>query len=252
MKFHARMKNFQTLHWFLWSLSTQGKGQWLWATCTAPTRRSSRPLSHHSSVGPAVLLNNLPILALKRYQYLCSKSLTKYTKRERLSIKHVWKRKKKNVPATRSKHCHDGLFLILAQIACLITDQAQITWLLTPMKKAQLTLLQRYKIWHLLSILRSGCEECSKWKMNWCWVSQMSVEAFFQSHSIISLRHLFLNHDVHQLLTPIKPHYIPKQRTHSMSTKTCLKRAHTLHKVNFRTHVEFPALSDWLQQPVRN
>lgn len=37
---------------------------------------------------------------------------------------------------------------------------------------------------------------------------------FFQSHSIISLRHLFLNHDVHQLLTPIKtPLLLSKEHT---------------------------------------
>lgn len=35
IKFLVSMKNFQTLHLFLWSVSTQGKGQWLWATtCT--------------------------------------------------------------------------------------------------------------------------------------------------------------------------------------------------------------------------
>lgn len=56
------------------------------------------------------------------------------------------RREEKIVPATRSKYCHDGLFLLLAPIACLITDQAQLIWLLTPMKKAQLTLLQCYKI----------------------------------------------------------------------------------------------------------
>lgn len=51
-------------------------------------------------------------------------------------------KEKKNTTglATRSKYYHDELFFILASIACLITDQAQLIWLLIPMKKARLTL----------------------------------------------------------------------------------------------------------------
>lgn len=92
MKFSIRMKNFQTLQLFLWSLSTQGKGQWLWATTRTGYDQLGgvqRPSCHHSSVAPAVLKKKSSYFSTERYQYLCSKSLTKYMKQERLSIKHV-------------------------------------------------------------------------------------------------------------------------------------------------------------------
>lgn len=91
MKFHVRMKNLQTLHSFSWGLSTLSKGQWLWATTCTGYDQLGGVQGHHLSFisRPWSTLKKSSYFSTERYQYLCSKSLTKYMEHERLSIKHV-------------------------------------------------------------------------------------------------------------------------------------------------------------------